>query len=286
MTTVRQLTIEGPAGRSLHAYDTGAPGDARLAVMWHHGTPNIGAPPEPMFTESDRLAVRWISYDRPGYGGSAPHLGRDVASAAADAAAVADALRVDRFAVMGHSGGGPHALACAALLPDRVLGVVSISGPAPFDAGDLDWFAGMGPTSAASLRAARDGRAVKERHEAAPTAAEPDFLPSDWDALAGVWAWFHTVVGPAMANGNGPLIDDDLATVGPWGFEPAAIRAPALFVHGSADRVIPSAHSAWLSSLVPSSELRLVRDAGHISVLDAAPSALEWLVRTADRSAS
>jgi pimeloyl-ACP methyl ester carboxylesterase len=73
--------------------------------------------------------IRSVSHDRPGYGGSTPHPGRDVASAAADVASIADALGIDQFAVMGDSGGGPHALACAAVLPGRVLAMVCMSGP-------------------------------------------------------------------------------------------------------------------------------------------------------------
>jgi pimeloyl-ACP methyl ester carboxylesterase len=107
-------------GRTLHVYDTGAgDGAAGLAVFWHHGTPNTGAPPEPLFAAAAERGIRWVSHDRPGYGGSTPHPGRDVASAAADVATVADALGIDRFAVMGHSSGSPHALACAAVLPGR-----------------------------------------------------------------------------------------------------------------------------------------------------------------------
>src|SRR5215203_1290176 len=140
-------------GRTLHAYDTGADDAAgRLAVFWHHGSPNIGAPPEPLFSAADRLGIRWVSYDRPGYGGSTPRPDRDVASAAADASAVADALNIDRFALMGHSSGGSHALAYAALLPERVLGVVVVAGMAPFDAEGLDWFDGFGPAGVAELR--------------------------------------------------------------------------------------------------------------------------------------
>ena len=124
-----EIDLKLSDGRTLHAYDTGADdADGRLAVFWHHGSPNIGAPPEPLFAAAEELGIRWVSYDRPGYGGSTPRPGRDVASAAADAAAVADALGIDRFAVMGHSSGGSHALACAALLPKRVVGVVVVGG--------------------------------------------------------------------------------------------------------------------------------------------------------------
>jgi pimeloyl-ACP methyl ester carboxylesterase len=128
---VTEADLEMTDGRTLHMYDTCAGNTGRLPVLYHHGTPNIGRPPEPLFPASDRLGIRWVSHDRPGYGGSTPHPGRDVASAAADVASMADALGIRQFAVLGHSGGGPHALACAALLPERVLAAVSVSGPAP-----------------------------------------------------------------------------------------------------------------------------------------------------------
>lgn len=273
-----ETDIELADGRILHAYDTG--GDGQLVVIWHHGTPNIGAPPAPLFGLADRLGIRWVSYDRPGYGGSTPRPGRDVASAAGDAAAVADALGVDRFAVLGHSGGGPHALACAALLPDRVLAAASVSGLSPYGP---DWFAGMAPGSEASLRAAVAGRAAKERHEAtAPADADIGFVPADFAAFAGEWGWFEQVVGPALQGGPAPLIDDDLAYVAPWGFDPATITAPVLLVHGGADRMVPSAHGRQLAALCPTAELRVVPDEGHVSVLAAAgPATLTWLAAAA-----
>jgi pimeloyl-ACP methyl ester carboxylesterase len=125
---VTEIDLELGDDRKLHVYDTATLGDVRLSLFWHHGTPNIGAPPVPLFSASTRLGIRWVSYDRPGYGGSTSCPGRDVASAATYVARVADPLGIDRFAVMSHSGGGPHALACGALLPKRVRGVVSIAG--------------------------------------------------------------------------------------------------------------------------------------------------------------
>src|SRR3712207_4192656 len=177
-------------GRTLHAYDTGAdPAGGKLAVFWQHGTPNVGAPPEPLFAAADRLGIRWVSYDRPGYGGSIPPPDRDIASAAADVAAVvsavADALGIDRFAVVGHSGGGPHALACGALLGERVLAVVSVAGMAPFGAEGLDWFAGMSDSGMASLRAAAEGRAAKERYESEAEYDPEMFTAADHAALSG-----------------------------------------------------------------------------------------------------
>jgi pimeloyl-ACP methyl ester carboxylesterase len=266
------LTLDD--GRTLHVYDTGS-GD--LTVFWHHGTPNIGTPPEPLFDVSDPLGIRWVSLDRPGYGGSTPRTGRTVGSVAADVAAAADALGIGRFAVMGHSGGGSFALACGALLSDRVLAVVSAAGIAPFDAEGLDWFAGMSDSSLGSLRSAAAGRAAKEAYEAREDNPEMAFTPADLAAFDGPWGWFGSVVRPAVARGPAPLIDDDLSYVTPWGADPTTITAPLLVMHGGLDGVIPSSHAEWLAGHCPTAELRLFPDDGHISVLTGAPAALEWL---------
>jgi pimeloyl-ACP methyl ester carboxylesterase len=275
---VTETDLELGDGRTLHAYDTGAHDAAgRLTVFWHHGSPNIGAPPEPLFSAADRLGIRWVSYDRPGYGGSTPRRDRDVASAAGDASAVADALSIDRFALMGHSSGGSHALACAALLPERVLGVVVVAGMAPFDAEGLDWFEGFGSAGVAELRAAAAGRAALEKH-LAQSDDEPRFTPEDEAALAGEWSWFIDVVDSALAGGMGGFIDDDLAGVGAWGFDPADVAAPALFLHGVRDRVVPASHGEWLARRCPSAELWLYPQDGHISVLNSgAAAAMGWL---------
>ncbi|RZU77746.1 pimeloyl-ACP methyl ester carboxylesterase [Micromonospora kangleipakensis] len=270
-----ELDLRLADGRTLHAYDTG--GEDRLAVFWHHGTPNIGAPPAPLFAAADRLGIRWVSHDRPGYGGSTPLPGRDIASAATDVAAVADALGLDRFAVVGHSGGGPHALACGALLADRVVAVVSGAALAPYDADGLDWFAGMVPSGVASLRAAAAGRAAKEEFETSGVEYDPGFTPADLAALAAEWSWFDSVVGPAIEAGSGGLIDDDLAYVSPWGFDPARVTPPVLLLHGGRDGVVPAAHGEWLARRCPGAELRRYPEDGHISVLTHAETALEWL---------
>ena len=275
---VTEVDLELGDGRTLHAYDTGAGvTDGRLAVFWHHGTPNIGTPPEPLFAAAEELGIRWVSYDRPGYGGSSPQPGRDVASAAPYVAAVADALGIDRFGVMGHSGGAPHALACGALLPERVLDVVSVAGLAPFGAEGLDFFAGMAASGAAELRAAAEGPAALEDYLES-TEYDPEmFTPEDHAALSGAWSWLNSVVGPAVEAGPGGLIDDDLAYVAPWGFDPAQVIAPVLLVHGGQDRVVPSSHGEWLSRRCPSAELRLYPQDGHISVLISSRAALAWL---------
>lgn len=282
MPDVTELDVTTPDGRTVHAYDraprAGATEGEPLVVVWHHGTPNVGAPPAPLFEAADRLGIRWVSYDRPGYGGSTPHPDRAVATAAQDVAAVVDALGVERFAVMGHSGGGPHALACAALLPDRVRGAVVGGCLAPYGADGLDWFAGMIPSGVAALRAAAAGRAAKEAYEASGAEYDPQFTTADLDALHHEWSWFDAVVGPAVANGPAPSTDDDLAYVRPWGFDPADVAAPTLVLHGAQDGIVPSAHGEWLARRVPSAELWLDPGAGHISVLRRGDAALGRLV--------
>jgi pimeloyl-ACP methyl ester carboxylesterase len=282
MVTETDLALSD--GRTLHVYDTGpASGAADLTVFWHHGTPNIGAPPGPLLPRAAELGVRFVSHDRPGYAGSTPRPGRDVASAAADVAAVADALGIEQFAVMGHSGGGPHALACAALLPERVLGVVSGSALAPFDAEGLDWFAGMAPAGAAELRAATEGRAALELILSTSEFDPEQFTPADHAALGGDWSWLISVVEPALASGIGPMVDDELAYVAPWGFDPEQVSAPVLVLHGEQDRMVPSSHGKWLARRCPASELWLRAGDGHVSVLSSAAAALEWLARPGGR---
>jgi pimeloyl-ACP methyl ester carboxylesterase len=264
-----------PDGRTLHVYDSGQP--ARLTVLWHHGTPNIGAPPGPLLSLSDELGIRWVSYDRPGYRTSTPVPGRTVAHAAGWATAVADALGVDEFAVMGHSGGGPHTLACAALLPERVIAAAALSSIAPFDAEGLDWFGGMAPANAASLRAATEGRAVKEKYEASAEFDPDVFTAEDVVAFNGPWSWVGDVFRAALVGGPGGKIDDELAYVAPWEYDPAQITVPLLMVHGDLDLMVPVTHSAWLAAHCPTAEFRRTPGDGHLSVLNQAADALKWL---------
>ena len=272
-------------GRTLHVYDTGT--DAvreRLVVVYHHGSPNIGEPPAPLFQASAERGIRWVSYDRPGYGGSTPNPGRDMASAAADVAGIADALGLSRFAVMGHSGGSAHALAVAALLPDRVLAALGVSGLAPlplFRADGLNWFDGLGSAGAEELRAATRGRAALAALLSTSEFDPEIFTPADHAALAGDWSWFNRIAARGMDNGLDPFVDDDLATVGPWGCDPAQIAVPTLLLHGAQDRMAPAAHDVWMQRRIPSAELWLRPDDGHISVLSSAPDALSWLVEKA-----
>jgi pimeloyl-ACP methyl ester carboxylesterase len=282
MITERDLKLVD--GRTLHVYDTGAYGPkASLTVFWHHGTPNTGAPPEPLLPDSARRGIRWVSYDRPGYGGSPPRPGRDVASAAACVSGVADALGIERFAVMGHSGGGPHALACGALLPERVLGVVCVAGLAPFHAQELDWFAGMGAFGAAELRAAAEGRAALAEYLESTEFDPEQFTAADRAALAGEWSWLSAIAGQAMEGGLGGMLDDDLSYVAPWGFDARQIGGPLLLLQGGRDRIVPSSHARWLQRRASSAELWMRPDDGHISILHSGAAALDWLLEHAGR---
>ena len=280
---MKETDLQLRDGRRLYVYDTGADvANPGLAVFWHHGTPNVGEPPAPLLPASAERGIRWVSHDRPGYGGSTPQPGRDIASVAADVAAIADALAIEQFAVMGHSGGGPHALACGALLPNRVLAAVSVSGLAPFDAPGLDWFAGMAAAGEAELRAAVGGPATLERYLAS-TSFDPDiFTPADHAALAGPWSWLGEIAGRALKGGLGGMVADDLAYVAPWGFDPAQLRAPVLIVQGGQDRIVPSSHGHWLARHIRSSELWLRPDDGHVSVISSGAAALDWLLERAD----
>ena len=148
-------------GRTLHVYDTAPDDDRQTPVIWHHGAPNLGAPPEPLFAAAGRLGFRWIGFDRPGYGGSSIDANRTIASVAGDTARAADALGIGEFAVMGYSGGGSYALGVAASLGSRVRAAATMAAIAPYAAPGLDWFTGMIPSSVAALGTAAAGRDVR-----------------------------------------------------------------------------------------------------------------------------
>ena len=280
---VNQRDLQLSGGRRLHIYDTRADdADTSLTIVWHHGTPNLGDPPEPLLSAAAQRGIRWVSYDRPGYGGSTAQPGRDVASAATDVSALADALGIGRFAVMGHSGGGAHALACGALLSERVIGAVSVSGLAPYGAEGLDWFAGMAPAGAAELRAAAGGRTALMGYLTSSEFDPELFTPADRAALKGAWHWLGVIAGRATEGGLGGMVDDDLAYVAPWGFDPGQVTPPVLIVQGGQDRIAPSSHGRWLARHIHSAELWLRPDDGHISVLSAGEAALDWLLERAN----
>lgn len=266
------MELELEDGRLLDVRSTGD--DDAFTLLWHHGSPQTGALLDPLVSAASARGIRLLSYARPSYGGSSPQVGRSVASAADDVRQIADALGIAQLAVMGASGGGPHALACAALLPDRVTGVISVSGLAPFTT-SFDWYAGM--LSDGALRAAASGRPAREEFAKTDEFDPESFTTADWAALEGTWASLgDDAVSAGNAGPDGP-IDDDVAFAGPWGFDVAQIKAPVLIVHGGQDRVVPSSHGDWLMRHCPTSECWFRPRDGHISILDACPLAMDWL---------
>jgi pimeloyl-ACP methyl ester carboxylesterase len=275
---VNEFEVPLADGRVLHTYDTAPGDDGRLAVVWHHGTPNLGAPPAPLFEAGDWLGIRWVSFDRPGYGGSTAAPGRTMASVAADLTTVLDTLGIESIALMGYSGGGSYALGSAAVLGDRVEAVATFAAIAPYGAAGLDWYDGMIASGLASLQAAAKGRDAKVRHESSGVEYDPEFTATDIAMFDGPWRWLGSVAGDrAMPNGPDGLIDDDCSYTVPWGCDPTTITAPTLLVHGTADGIIPCSHGRWLAEHIENAELQLKPDDSHISVLAHAESALEWI---------
>lgn len=156
-----ELDVALGDGRTLHVYDEGDPGG--VAVVFHHGTPACGRLHPHDIADARERGIRLIGFDRAGYGASSASPGRSVADVAADVAALLDSLGADRFATWGHSGGGPHALACAALLPDRCVAAAALASIASYGAEGLDWVAGMGELNVEEFGLALDGG---EAHEA------------------------------------------------------------------------------------------------------------------------
>ncbi len=274
MAVALDLTLAD--GRTLRAYDSGTPaGEAGPTLLWHHGSPQTGAPITPVLAAAAERGIRLLTYARPGYGGSTGRPGRDVASAAGDVEQLLDALRVERLAVMGASGGGPHALACAALLAGRATAAVCLAAVAPVTP-DLDWYAGI--HSPGGLRAAAAGRSARAAFAATDEFDPADFTAADWAALSGDWAALGADAERAGAAGPDGLVDDDVAFASPWGFDPADVAAPVLLVQGDEDRVVPPAHAAWLARRLPRGELWVRPGDGHISVLAAVPAALDWVL--------
>jgi pimeloyl-ACP methyl ester carboxylesterase len=258
-------------GRTLVVH---AEGDGATALLWHHGSPHTGAPLAPVVALARAHGLRHVTYARPAYGGSTPQPGRRVADAAGDVMAILDALGgIETVVLMGASGGGPHALACAAALGDRVRGTITAASPAPYDS-RRDWFDGMHAPGA--LRAATRGRAARAAFTEEFDPAT--FTESDWRTLQTTWPDLATDATAASESYNDGLIDDDLALTSPWGFDPTTITTPVTLLHGTDDRMIPASHALHLSALLPTAHLDGRDGQGHVSILDALPGALQDLL--------
>jgi pimeloyl-ACP methyl ester carboxylesterase len=266
--------LDLPDGRRLVVHEEGPP--SADVVVWHHGSPQSGELLPPVVAAARARGLRVVSAARAGYGGSTRRPGRTVAGSASDVGRALDALGVARCLAVGASGGGPHALALAALRPDLVSGAVTLAGVAPFPGRghDADWFAGMADDG--GLRAALDGPAARERHGETAEFDGSSFTAADHTTLAGTWAALGADAARSGQAWPGGQEDDDLAFVRPWGVELADVAAPTLVVQGGADRVVPRQHADLLVDALPAAELWLRPRDGHVSVLTALPVALDW----------
>jgi pimeloyl-ACP methyl ester carboxylesterase len=281
--------VTAPDGRTLAVEDAGDRGGRPVLV--HVGSPGGRRLYGPRtLADAERRQLRLISYDRPGYGGSTPQPGRSMADCAADVRVICAALGIDRLAMWGQSGGGPHVLACAALLPELVTAVASLASPAPYDADGLDWLAGMPAEAYEDVRltfADREAaRALFRREREEILATPPAQLAVDWQARTpGVSLALITdevvSVQLALASGIEGFWDDSVAELTPWGFDVAQISVPVLLLHGVQDKAVPFSHGLWLAAHLPGAETRFFDDEGHSLREGHIENAHAWLI---DRS--
>ncbi|MET8261938.1 alpha/beta hydrolase [Micromonospora sp. NPDC005205] len=282
-----------PDGRHLAVETSGAPDGPVVFLL--HGTPGSRSGPRPRGIVVYRLGVHLVCYDRPGYGDSDRHEGRRVADAAADVAAIADDLGIARFAVVGRSGGGPHALACAALLPGRVTRAAVLVGLVPAGAPDLDWYAGMADSNLAKHGQADEDLAeltlnLKVRADEArrdpmtlldflrPQLPDEDIRVVDDVAIRRL---LTNMYSEALRHGPEGWIDDVLAIRRGWGFDLSAIRAEVRLWHGELDSFSPVEHSHWLASRIPRAEVQVQPGAAHFGAVEILPQTLTWLATPA-----
>jgi pimeloyl-ACP methyl ester carboxylesterase len=286
--------VKSPDGRRLSVESLGAPDGKPVFLL--HGTPGGRHGPRPRGIVLHRLGIRLISYDRPGYTGSDQLPGRRVADASIDVEAIADYFGIDRFSIVGRSGGGPHALACAALLNKRVICAAALCSLAPYNAQGLDWSAGM---TGSNVRAYRDAEAdlgaliatlndqagkVRNNSEGLLNILWPELADHDKDiigdiALRRIIAQIHAEALRETADG---WIDDVIALSRPWGFDLSDIIAPVKLWSGSDDVFSPIAHTHWLAKRIGNAELDIVPGAAHFGAVEILPKILAWIAEKAN----
>jgi pimeloyl-ACP methyl ester carboxylesterase len=274
--TLREITTDD--GRTLEVATLGDP--AGPTVFFHHGTPG-SAPLADFFADLGNEAGFFIvSMSRAGYGTSTRLEGRSVASVVTDVERVLDQLGRDRYLSVGWSGGGPHALACAALDAPRCRAAWSLAGVVPTDV-DFDWTEGMGPENLEEFALAIEGgpryfEHMLETGRLFATASPENIvelfggLLSDVDKTAladdALRATFATGVRHAFAGGADGFIDDDRAFFSPWGFEPQDIEVPVEVWYGDHDLMVPASHGAWLGHHIPGATVVHLPAEGHVSL--------------------
>ena len=283
-------TVRTRDGRALTYEEHGDPSGKPVILM--HGTPGSRLGPIPRASRLYPLGVRVITYDRPGYGGSDHLPERSVAHAAADVADLADALGIERFAVVGRSGGGPHALACAALLPDRVVRVAALVSVAPYQPmGREKWFAGMSEGNRIEYSAAEAGREKLEAllgELSSLIRDDPEaHLPFDLAELTradrvvmtdfGIREKLRVNYSEALRVNADGWIDDTLSFIRPWGFDPAEIDVPVKLWHGAEDVYSPVAHTEWLAVRIAHASTVIQSGAGHFASITEILRTLSWL---------
>lgn len=259
------------------------PPQAGWTLVFHGGCPSAPVSFPQLEVAAVARGMRLVEYARPGYAGSERRAGRRVADAADDVAVILDAVGAERCLTLGWSGGGPHALACAALLPERVAAAATIASVAPYGAEGLDFMAGMGAGNVEEFGAAiADPERLRALIEAwAPSmgsvtaeqvASELGDLASEEDraALTGEFAeHVAQAFRRALSGGIWGWYDDDLACVRDWGIDLASIQVPVTVWQGEHDRMVPLAHGRWLVSHIPGVHSCLVPDHGHMSLVAA-----------------
>lgn len=263
-----------------------------VPVFMLHGMPGSRHGPKPRTSVLYRLGVRLFSYDRPGYGASTRRKGRSVADAAADVATIANYFGVGRFSVVGRSGGGPHALACATLLPEQVVRTATLGCVAPPDASGLNWFDGMTDDNTVAYTLAVTGAplfATQLRQRARALLVDPDSLLSvlrkemtDSDRILVKGVALRRLMADTFEEGlragADGWIDDVAALVRAWGFELDGIKGPVRLWHGAQDNFAPVSHSQWLMDHIPTADIEIQPESAHFASTEALMEILPWLV--------
>lgn len=273
-------TIHTADGRALQVHEAGDRNG--FPVLFHHGTPQAGLPYEPHAALAREQGIRLIGYDRPGYGASTRAKDRRVADCVADVTEIADALDLGRFATWGISGGGPHALACAALCDERLTAVASLAAVAPYGVDGLQWLEGMGEDNHIEFGKVPEGEDALRAYCASAAEemlkAEPEELvrvlesllgPEDRSVLTGRFAEYLLACDHhGLEHGVDGWVDDDFAFFEPWGFEVEVISRPVLLLHGDDDRFVPVSHAHWLAAHIPGVEARIDASDGHLTLFE------------------
>jgi pimeloyl-ACP methyl ester carboxylesterase len=269
---VRDRSIRLRDGRRLGYRESGRPDGTPVLFLHGLGTSRVICPVDQPLADS--LAVRLIAVDRPGIGLSDPHRGRRLLDFTSDVAELADALGLDRIAVVGWSGGGPYAAACAYRLPDRVHAAGMISAPAPISGVDGAYLRRFHRTAALSARRApwtmrlalwhwgrpqrRDAEEFFDRsfaemgHADQQVLSEPKVRQQMIDNSAELYR-----------HGGRGMYDEALLLARPWGFDLRDIAVPVHIWHGEQDETVPVAMARHLADVIPTSRATIYPDEGH-----------------------